>query len=157
MVLKTAGCHVVWQLEFQASTNVTSISCRWRTHATRCITANLLQTKVDAQCDKSATELLSWQRLRRSTFSSYSELFVESRQFYPTPSAFGTSVGVTPFTFAEVFSIRKLESCAIVWRCLRDPKFSRFTTPTCDWHITRGIYRAIMASCGNTNYHRTSL
>jgi len=45
-----------------------SISCRWRTRATRCITANVLQTKVDAQCDKLATEL-SWQRLRRSTFS----------------------------------------------------------------------------------------
>jgi len=33
-----------------------------------------------AQYDKLATEL-SWQRLRRSTLSSYSELFVESRQF----------------------------------------------------------------------------
>ena len=36
--------------------------------------------KVDAQCDKLATEL-SRQRLRRSTFSSYSEWFVESQQF----------------------------------------------------------------------------
>jgi len=35
----------------------TSISCRWRTRATRCITSNVLQTKVDAQCDKLATEL----------------------------------------------------------------------------------------------------
>jgi len=33
-----------------------------------------------SQCDKYATEL-SWQRLWRSTFSSYRELFVESRQF----------------------------------------------------------------------------
>jgi len=40
----------------------------------------VLQTKVDAQCDKLATEL-SWQRLRRSTFSSYCELFVETRRF----------------------------------------------------------------------------
>jgi len=45
-----------------------------------CIMANVLQTKVDAQCDKLATEL-SWQRLWGSTFSSYSELFVESHQF----------------------------------------------------------------------------
>ena len=45
-------------------------SCRWRTRATRCIPANLLQTKVDAQCDKLATELSS-QLLQRSTFSSY--------------------------------------------------------------------------------------
>ena len=41
----------------------TSISCRWRTRATQCITANVLQTKVDAHCDKLGTEL-SWQRLR---------------------------------------------------------------------------------------------
>ena len=43
---------------------ITSISCRWRTRTTRCITTNVLQTKVDAQRDKLATEL-SWQRLRR--------------------------------------------------------------------------------------------
>jgi len=30
----------------------TSISCRWRTHVTRCITVNVLQTnEVDAQCE----------------------------------------------------------------------------------------------------------
>jgi len=58
----------------------TSINCRWRTRATRFITAYELQTKLDVQCDKLATEL-SWQRLRRWTFSSYGELFVESRQF----------------------------------------------------------------------------
>jgi len=28
----------------------TGNSCRWRTRATRCITANVLQTKVDAHC-----------------------------------------------------------------------------------------------------------
>jgi len=37
-------------IQFLYSTT-TSISCRWRTRATRCITANVLQTKVDAQCD----------------------------------------------------------------------------------------------------------
>jgi len=48
--------------------------------ATRYIMANVLQTKVDAKCDKLATKL-SGQCLRRSTFSSYSELFIESCQF----------------------------------------------------------------------------
>jgi len=35
--------------------------------STCCITANVLQTKVDTQCAKLATKL-SWQRLQRSTF-----------------------------------------------------------------------------------------
>jgi len=35
--------------------------------------------------------------------------------------------------FVEVFGIRKLESLAIVWRCLHDPTFTCFSrTPTCD-------------------------
>jgi len=57
----------------------TSIGCRRRTRAMRCITIKVLQTMADAQRDKLATEL-SRQRLRRSTFSSYSELFIESCQ-----------------------------------------------------------------------------
>ena len=58
------------------------------------------QTKVDAQCDKLVTEL-SWQHSQWSMFSSYSKLFVESRQFQPTPPAFGASIGVTPFEFCR--------------------------------------------------------
>ena len=58
----------------------TNISHHWRTRTMRCLMANVLQTKVDAHCDKRTTEL-SWQRLRWSTFSSYSELFVKSCQF----------------------------------------------------------------------------
>jgi len=48
----------------------------------RCITENMLQTKVNAECDKLATELSS-QRLRQLMISSYSysELFLESCQF----------------------------------------------------------------------------
>ena len=34
------------------SARSTSVSCRRRTRATRCVTANVLQTKVDAQSDK---------------------------------------------------------------------------------------------------------
>jgi len=49
------------------------------TRATRYITANMLQTKTDAQCHTLATELSS-PRLRRLTFSSYGELFAESRR-----------------------------------------------------------------------------
>ena len=63
---------------------ITSISSCWWTHAMHCISANWLETKLDALCHKLATKL-SWQHLRRSTFSSYSELFVESWQFYNPP------------------------------------------------------------------------
>jgi len=41
-------------------------ACHWRTCGMRCIKANVLRTKTDAQCDKRATKL-SW----RSMFSSY--------------------------------------------------------------------------------------
>jgi len=69
------SCHTTRHVKI----NRTNISRRWRTRATRCVTANVPKTKVDARCHKLATEL-SWQHLRWSTFSSYSELFVESRQ-----------------------------------------------------------------------------
>ena len=55
---------------------IQSISCHWRTCVMCCITANVLQTKVDAQCDKPANEL-SRLCLPRSMFSRYSQLFVE--------------------------------------------------------------------------------
>jgi len=43
-------------------------------------TANVPQTKVDAQCEKPVTKLSS-QSLRQSTFSSYNELFVKVTNF----------------------------------------------------------------------------
>jgi len=55
----------------------------------------------------------------------YSEIFVESRWFSPTPLAFGFLVVVTP--------IKVHQEVWIVRRCLRDPTFSLFIrTPTCD-------------------------
>ena len=62
-----------------------SISCRQRTRATRCIAANVLQTKVDAQYYELASEL-SWQCSGRSTFSSYSELFVDKSPILNCPT-----------------------------------------------------------------------
>ena len=53
-------------------------------------------------------------------------------------------------SFADI--VRKLESYAIVWRCLRDPRFSRFSkTPTCDRQKNRqtydyGVYSVYMVS-----------
>ena len=50
---------------------------------------------MDAQSDKTAIEL----RLQRSTFLSYSELFVESRQFYLPHLHLAPQLGVTLFEF----------------------------------------------------------
>ena len=79
--------------------HVTRISCRWQTCATRCITANVLQTNmVDAQCDKLAAEL------------SLTTLRVESRNFQPPhphltyPPAFGTAVWGEPVWVLPIFS-----------------------------------------------------
>jgi len=98
------------------NTSISAIADDWRSRATRCIKANVLQKKVDAQCDQLATNL-SWQRLRLSTFSSYSELFVECRQFlnFSLPHLhLAPSLGVTPFEFTDIFGIRKQESCGLI-------------------------------------------
>jgi len=95
------------------------------------IMANVLQTKVDGQCIKLATEL-SWQRLRRLTFFSYSELLVESCQFNLPHLHFAPPLG---------------------WpQCLRDPTFSCFSrTLTCDRQTHYySIYHASMASHGKS-------
>ena len=62
-------------------------------------------------------------------------LRVKSRQFAATTPAFNLPYMhlVPRLSFAEIFSTRKLESLAIVWRSLRDATFSCFSrTPTCD-------------------------
>jgi len=94
----TSQCGIIWKrnaIFYAASTRFSSRSNKYQLSlkkATRCTTENVLQTKVDAHCDKLATEV-SWPRLRRLAFLSYSKLSVESRQFQPTAPAFGASVG----------------------------------------------------------------
>ena len=58
-------------LQGQKNTQV-QVADKTLPRAAFCITVKVMQmqTKADAQCDKFATEL-SWQRLRRLTFSSY--------------------------------------------------------------------------------------
>jgi len=86
----------------------------------RCITISVLQTKVDARCNKLATEL------------SHIVITGESRQFdlshLHTPPSW-----VTPFEFCRNLRRQKTWSPWVtVWRCLRDPTSSRFSrTPTC--------------------------
>jgi len=86
-----------------------------------------MQTKLDAQCDRPATQL-SWQSARQSMFSRYSEWFVKSCQFWPMPPAFDVSVWVLPRS-----------SSSENWsQCLCDLTFGRFSkTPTCDRQTDR--------------------
>jgi len=66
----------------------------------------------------------SWQRLRHSTFSSYSELFLESRQFKPTQPAYEAFVGgdpvwVLPISLASWIYRVPAISCGFVCVMLR--------------------------------------
>jgi len=127
---------------------IISISCRpWRTRATRCITAKVLQTKVDAQCDKLATEL-SWQRLRRLTFSSYSEYLSKVANFNLPHLHLAPPLGVIPFEFCGDLRRQKTRahglSCGIAYvlaefRLVAGRQTDRQTHEY-------GIYRARMAS-----------
>jgi len=80
----------------------TKISYHWENQATRCITANVLQTsKVDTQCDKLAT-YLSWQWC------------VKSRRFSATAPAFNlphmhlvATLGLILYEFCQDFQHRK--------------------------------------------------
>jgi len=104
-------------------------SCRWQTRATRYIRANVLQTKVDATCDR--TKLTTPR--------------VESRQFSATYATYicrlrwGDAVWVLPRSSApEIYN-----PWAILWRCLRDPAFRCFsrTLQTCDRQTDRQTNR----------------
>jgi len=66
---------------------------------------------------------------------------VESHQYSASAPAFNLPhlhleppLGTTPYlSFRKIFGTRNLETLGIVWRCLRDPTFSRFSrTLTCD-------------------------
>ena len=117
------------------TTNETKTSCRWQTCATLCVTTNVLQTSnVDAQCDKLATEL-RWQRFA----SKFANLQLPHLHLTYPICIWRLRWGWPRMSFAEIFSVRKLASIwAIVWHCLRDPTFSRFSrTPTCDGRTNR--------------------
>jgi len=72
-------------------------------------------------------------------FSSYTELFVESRQFLPTPPALGASIWDNPvWVLVRSSASQSYSPWAIVWHCLHDPTFSHFSrTLTCDRQTDR--------------------
>ena len=97
--------------------------------------------------------------MQQSTFSSYSESFVESRQFQPIPCTciWRLRWGWPHFSFAAIFGFRKW---AIAWRCLRVGLRLSVSVEhrlAIDRH-TNTLYRASMASrgkntCGKYVFH----
>jgi len=104
------------------------------TRVTCCITANVLQTnKVDAQCDKLATEL-SWQRfvLKVANFQLPHLHLTYTTRIWRLHCRWPIWV-LLRFSASE-----NLSPWATVWHCLHDNKFSHFSrTPTCDRRTDR--------------------
>jgi len=65
-------CYMMLTVNYLHAVYVTDISCRWWTCAKRYVMPNMLQTKVDAQCNKLVITLVT---------VDVFELFVEYRQF----------------------------------------------------------------------------
>jgi len=126
----------------------TMISCRWQTRTTCCITANMLQiNKVDAQCDKLASEL-SWQRFA----SKVANIQLPHLHLTCPTCIWRLRWWWSCLSFVESFGIRKLES-------LRDHTFSRFSrTPTCDRQTDgqtdtrRQLIPALASVCAGTSH-----
>jgi len=116
----------------------TSISCHLWTHIICCIMANVLQTKVRQNWADNACNGRRF-RFTVSYLSKVTNFNLPHLHLMPVlewPS----------LSFAEIFSIRKLESFAIVWCGLHDPMFSRFNrTPTCDRQTDRHTTMAYTA------------
>jgi len=110
----------------------------------QCITANILQTKVDAQwCDKLETEL-SWHRLRYS-MSSYNELFCPKFPVLTYPARIWClRRGWPRLSFAEIFSIRRVLGLSFVVSVIL--RLAVLDRQTHEWH-DYGICSTSMASC----------
>jgi len=127
----------------------TSITCRWRTCATRRITEtcckqrwtlsviNLQLNQVDSTCDGRRFRVIASYFSKFATFNLLTCIW-HLRSRWPRLS------------FAEIFSVRKPDSLGCRVALLRDPAFSRFIrTPSCGRQTDRhdyGIYRASVAS-----------
>ena len=138
---------------------------------------------ADAQCDKLATDL-SWQRFA-SKVSNFQLPHLHLTYptctlgwvIWPaktvpemTYNVFSGTLNPTHslthciwrlrrewlrLSFAEIFGIRKLGPWIILWRCLRDPTFSRFSrTPTCDRQTDKRTDRHTTTANIRANYLR---
>jgi len=106
----------------------------------RCITASVLRAKVDAQCDKLATEL-SWQCLWRSTFDVFkSPILIYSTCIWRLRWGW-------PHLSCRHLRQQKTTVPGLSCGCyLRNPTISRFSrTPTCDRQTDRHTTMAYTA------------
>jgi len=85
-------------------------------------------------------------------------MLVEKGRFRPTAPPFGAPIEVTPLEFLRGLW-RQKTSVLGLWRCLRDPRFSRFgTVPACDGHEDRRMNRRIRRQTYDDNtYMYTAL
>jgi len=123
---------------------LTRISYRWQTHTTYCITANVLQTnKVDAQCDKLATEL-SWQRFVSKVASFH---LPHLHLTYPA-CIWRLCRGWPHLSCAEIFVVRKLkflgEIVCVILRLAISIEHWLVTDGWTDRHTTTTNTRAIV-------------
>jgi len=99
----------------------TRISCR----ATHCSAANVWHI-----CDRAKMTTLRVDT-RQSSLSATSAASNVPHLHLAPP------LGRPRLIFVEIFGIKKLESLAIVWRCLRDPTFSCFSRTLDLWETDR--------------------
>jgi len=124
----------LWWLHYRWTHLQTNTSCCWQTRAMHCITANVLQIEVDAQCYPTNDNACDGRCFR--VIVSYLSKVTNFNlpHLHSAPPLGGDPVWVLLRSLApETYSL-----WAIVWRCLHDPMFSRFSrTPTCDRQDTR--------------------
>jgi len=102
--------HLAHKHLYHIQVDETSISCRWWTRTVHCIMANVLPTKVEAQCDKLGTELSCQHTCDGWHFRVIASYLSKVANFNLLHLHLVPPLGLPRSSFVAIFSIRKLES-----------------------------------------------